>query len=70
MAIRIEDSQIEEIQLGKKDWKAGKLIHNMRINLMKQHLGDSEISSGWFFLSNNHSIDFFFLIFDFLNVDR
>lgn len=41
MAIRIEDTLQITIQLGGKDWKAGNIIHQMRMNLMRQHIGES-----------------------------
>lgn len=48
IAIKIIDTFEINIQLAGNDWKAGKLIHNFRINLMKQHLGDTSITSGIF----------------------
>jgi hypothetical protein len=46
MAIRIEDSDPVEIILGGKVFQAGKLIHQMRMNLMTQHLGLNSSHAG------------------------
>lgn len=51
MAIRIEDTLQIIIQLGGKDWKAGNIIHQMRMNLMRQHIGEKNPLSGLFILS-------------------
>lgn len=39
VGIRIEDGIHQTIQLGGKPWEVGSLPHNLRISLMKQHLG-------------------------------
>ena len=51
MAVRIEDTLYITIQLGGKDWRAGSLIHQMRMNLMRQHVGEKDPFSGLCYIS-------------------
>lgn len=46
MAVKIQDSLPITIQLGGRDWQAGYIIHQFRMNLMRQHVGEKNPSSG------------------------
>lgn len=48
------------IQLGGNNWKAGKLIHEFRTNLMKQHLGDPLLTAGNIIFFLYYNINFLF----------
>ena len=76
IAIRIEDSFHQTIQLGGNNWQAGSLPHNFRLLLMKQHTGySSSIERKPFPTSQPPSSKFqiilfsFFLLFFFLNLN-